>query len=57
MTEEKKCNCGMPLNADTECKCELDTCAICCKCPDGCECDCGPKADKIKADNEAEEKR
>ena len=52
--EEKQCECGMPLDEKTECKCEHGVCIHCCNCPDGgeeCGCFCEKKA---AADNDDE---
>jgi hypothetical protein len=40
MEEQKKCECGMPLDKKSECSCEPGTCIYCCTCPDDCSCGC-----------------
>ena len=49
MSDERKCDCGMPLNNDMECSCEPGICIHCCKCPADCECGCKEKATKDKS--------
>lgn len=51
MEETKKCECGMPLTEETECKCEKGVCIHCCNCEEDCECGCSDKAEK-DSDNE-----
>ncbi|MFA5085984.1 MAG: hypothetical protein WC468_00075 [Candidatus Paceibacterota bacterium] len=46
MEEERKCECGMPLNAETECSCEPGVCIYCCSCPSDCQCGCAEKKEK-----------
>lgn len=42
---DKKCECGMPLDENTTCKCEPGVCFYCCHCPKDCPCGCKGKAE------------
>jgi len=43
MDMKKTCDCGMPLNSETECSCQPSVCIHCCSCDPGCDCGCGDK--------------
>lgn len=53
MEEEKTCECGMPLDETSKCKCDEKICVHCCECPEDCKCNCAAKKDV--ADEAAEE--
>jgi hypothetical protein len=55
MDDEKKCECGMPLDEETECACEASKCIYCCECEDDCTCGCAEKCKKEDEDEEAVE--
>ena len=40
MEEEKKCECGAELCEDCKCSCDEEVCKKCCKCDEGCDCEC-----------------
>lgn len=44
--EEKKCECGMPLNDEAKCACNPEKCIHCCSCGAGCACNCENKCEK-----------
>jgi len=50
--EEKKCNCGMPLNEKTECTCNPEVCCYCCECPPDCQCGCQEKKEQMDKEKE-----
>lgn len=42
--DNRKCiKCQMPIDGETECKCEPQKCFHCCECDLGCECGCKEK--------------
>ena len=44
--EDNKCvECGMPTDETTKCTCTPENCVHCCKCEEGCECNCKEKSD------------
>lgn len=43
---EEKCQCGMPLNEETACKCNPKICYYCCECPSDCTCGCQQKVEE-----------
>lgn len=54
MEDEKTCQCGMPLDEKSKCKCNEDVCIYCCECPEDCQCDCVKKQDKDEEKNTAD---
>lgn len=50
--DQKRCECGMPLDAKSTCECAGDKCVHCCECEDGCECNCKEKAKATSGDEE-----
>ncbi|MDD5569198.1 MAG: hypothetical protein PHG23_02180 [Candidatus Pacebacteria bacterium] len=53
--EERKCQCGMSLNEETECKCEPNVCMYCCTCSEECSCGCKEKGEEKSEKQEGDQ--